>query len=887
MDPARGSDIGNPTWPMTWISKNRVRRPTEAVLVLLSSAAVLAAAACGGGDSVTGGGGSASVASVIVTPALDTAVSINEVVAFTATATDASGKAISGVALTWSSSDEAVATVSTSGQASARSSGTARIVASASGAADTAILVVDQRPAEVLVSPDSVRLAAPGDTARFSAAVRDALGNAVQDAPPVEWSVSDTTVAVVDGAGLVTARQTGRVTVSATVPSAGSSTVSGTAALRVSSTTPPRILAVAPLPLQEGGTATITGTDFDPGAVGDSVQVDGLPATVTSASSTSLEITVPTYDCLPPRSVVVRVATDGGVDQTSGPLQPDESPISLTVGRQAVLTDPSGYCLQFPATAASERYVIGVQSLASTVGSPTSVEVTGEAANGQGAASVAAVSAEISQRLRPVGGGDLTPRTPSWWRSQLRAEMKLRAWERSHLDPRASIPATSGISGTPAPGLSVSGGQAVGDTVSLRVPDINASNACTSFTSVTATVRAIGQRAIVVADTGNPANGFTQADYQSFSDRLDNGIFDTDVAYFGDPGDIDSNGHIVVLFTKAVNAMANKASNSAILGFVFSGDWFPRLSTTSPSCPSSDEGEIYYGRVPDPNGTVTDSAVASKRSDELSRAPQVMAHELTHLIQFGRRFALDLGFMGSIVAEGQATFGEEVVGHAETGNQPYQNYGADVIFGTTGTDSVAWYLNKFTDLAVYFGFDFRHRDTRVAGAPELCGWWQSDPSPCVGRPLWYGVSWSFLRWVADQYGPSYPGGEEALQQDIISNAGSDPQMVADVVGQPLPTLLARWSAALYVDDRILGPDPSLTFTSWNLHDFELNTVSTAHLQPYEETFGDWTQGVDVRASSTAYVAVGGSGRPATAVKVRDPSGLVLAPSIQVWIVRMQ
>lgn len=866
-----------------------MRRPRAALpTLLLSSAAVLAGAACGGGDSVTGGGGgggaSSPVASITVAPALDTAASIDEVLTFTATARDSSGNAVSGVTFTWSSSDEAVAAVSSSGQATARSEGTARIVASASGAADTATLVVDQRPAVVLVSPDSVRLEAPGDTARFSAVVQDALGNPVPDAPPAEWSVSDTAVAVVDSAGLVTARRTGRVAVSATVPAGGSSTASGTAALRVASGVPPTITSVSPSPLREGGQATISGQDFDSGAVGDTVLVDGVSATVTSASETSLQITVPTYDCLPARSVVVRLATDGGVDQSSATLQPDESPVSLAVGRQALLTDPSAYCLQFPATAASERYVVGVQSLAST--GLAAVKVQGEAANTQGAASVASLSTETAQ-LRTVRGGDVTPRMPSWLRGQRRAEARLRDWERSHLDPRASIPAGSGTSGPRALRLSVSAGAAVGDTVSLRVPDINASNACTAFTSVTATVRAVGQRAIVVADTGNPANGFTQADYQSISGQLDNGIFDTDVAYFGDPGDIDANGHIVVLFTKAVNAMASSASHSVVLGFVFGGDWFPRLSSTSPSCPSSDEGEIYYGRVPDPNGTVTDSAVASNRKDELSRAPQVMAHELTHLIQFGRRFDLGLGFMGSVVAEGQATFGEEVVGHAVTGNRPYQNYGADVMFATTGTDSVAWYANKFTDLAVYFGFD--GRTTRIGGAPEQCGWWQGDPSPCVGRPLWYGVSWSFLRWASDRYGPAYPGGEIGLQQDIIASPDTDtrPQVVSDLVGVPLDSLLARWSAALYVDDRIPGPDPSLTFTSWNLSDFEQNTVSSAHLQPYEEAFADWTLGVDVRASSTAYVAVGGSGRPATAVKVRDPSGQVLDSGVQVWVVRMQ
>jgi len=851
---------------------------STALLLLLTSTTALTAVACGGGDSVTGGGGggSASIASVSVSPALDTAVSIDETVAFSAAAHDAGGSSVSGASFSWSSTDEGVATVSSSGQATARANGTAKIVATAGGEADTATLVVEQRPDTVVVSPDSARLSLPGDTMRFTASVDDANGHEMLGVP-VEWGVSDSSVATIDSAGLVTAVQTGRVSVIASAATAG---VSGAAALRVSSTVPPAITSVSPSPLREGGSATITGQDFDPGAAGDTVLVDGIRATVTSASSTSLQITVPTYDCLPARSVTVRLATDGGVAQSSSSLDPALAPVSLEVGQQTVLTDPADYCLQFEATAATERYVMGVQSLAQSASLLTPVQITGEAANGLGAASAAPTAKALVASPRRDGGA--VPRTPSWLDGQRRAEARLREWERTHLDPATSIPATRGAAGAPAPRLSVSGTAVVGDTVSLRVPDAG-SNGCSSYTSVGATVRAIGQEAIVVADTGNPANGFTQADYQSLSDQLDDQIFSTDVDYFGDPGDIDGNGHIVVLFTKAVNAMSAGTPNSTLLGFVFSGDWQPRTS-----CASSDEGEIYYGRVPDPDSTF---GTASKRENELSRAPQIMAHELTHLIQFGRRFALGLGFMGSVVAEGQATFGEEVVGHAVNMNQPYQNYGADVMFGRTGADSVPWYLNKFTDLAIYFGF--AGQNSRVGSAPEQCGWWQQDPSPCQGRSLWYGVSWSFLRWVSDRYGPDYgPGGvdgEKTLQQDLIAdpNAYTRPQAVSDVVGVPLDSLLARWSAALYVDDRVPSADPSLRFTSWNLFDFEQHTVSTAHLLPEEESFADWTFSPDIRASSTAYVAVDGTGRPATAVKFRNAAGAPLSSYMQVWVVRVQ
>jgi len=242
--------------------------------------------------------------------------------------------------------------------------------------------------------------------------------------------------------------------------------------------------------------------------------------------------------------------------------------------------------------------------------------------------------------------------------------------------------------------------------------------------------------------------------------------------------------------------------------------------------------------------------------------------------------------MDHSMAEGQAVLGQEVVGHAATGRTPHQNYGYDVAFNTSGTDEFSWYADGVADLFYYFGFD-PSSSAAVSGAPEQCGWWRRQPSPCVSRSLWYGIGWSFLRWVSDRFGPAYPGGEQGLQQALIADTAAGPQMAADVVGVSLDTLMAEWSAALYVDDRISNPDPSLTFTSWNLYDFEQNTVSAAHLRPLEAPFSDWQASGDVRSSSTGYVAVDGTSHPATAVKARDASGNDLPAYMQVWIVRLR
>ena len=90
----------------------------------------------------------------------------------------------------------------------------------------------------VAVSPGSAALTALGETARFTAEVRDQNGQVMAGAA-VAWASSDPSVAMVDGAGLVTAAANGAATVTAT---AGS--VSGTAAVTV--TQSPDAVAVSP-----------------------------------------------------------------------------------------------------------------------------------------------------------------------------------------------------------------------------------------------------------------------------------------------------------------------------------------------------------------------------------------------------------------------------------------------------------------------------------------------------------------------------------------------------------------------------------------------------------------------------------------------------------------
>ena len=387
-------------------------------------------------------------------------------------------------------------------------------------------------------------------------------------------------------------------------------------------------------------------------------------------------------------------------------------------------------------------------------------------------------------------------------------------------------------------------------------------------------------------DVANPAGGFAAADYQSLSDQLDNQIYDTDVAEFGVPTDLDANGKIGIVVTQEVNKIS-----ATILGFVSSGDLFPVAS-----CAASNEAELYYGKAPDPTGVV---GGAYSLADALSDAPPLIAHEFVHIIQQGTRITSGAPFLSQWETEGQATLGEEVVGHVMEGNSAGQNYGNVVAIDAGPVTGLTWYQTPFfNDMGQYFGWDpsVPGQMTKVNDAPQQCTWLDSnavsdgsDPDrPCMGGRQPYGVPWSFLRWLSDHFAANFGGGEQELQRAIVSGSSSGFTNISTVVGEPMSTLLAQWAAALYVDDRVGGAATRLTMPSWNLFDiYEVRLLSGLRLAPTAVSFADFTQTFKVRGASTGYFRISGTTRPATAVRARDLAGGPLPSSMQIWVVRLQ
>lgn len=168
----------------------------------------------------------APVASVTVAPA-PSSVIIGQTTQLTATVRDANGSILTGRAVTWTSSNTAIATVSSTGLVTGVALGSATITATSETKSGTSALTVSAVPVgSVTVAPTTATVN-DGHTTTLVATVKDANGAVVTDRV-VTWSSSNTAAATVSSTGVVTGVAAGTATITAT-----SETKSGSAAITV------------------------------------------------------------------------------------------------------------------------------------------------------------------------------------------------------------------------------------------------------------------------------------------------------------------------------------------------------------------------------------------------------------------------------------------------------------------------------------------------------------------------------------------------------------------------------------------------------------------------------------------------------------------------------
>lgn len=153
-----------------------------------------------------------AVASITITPGTPS-TTVNNTVALAAKAYDAAACEVPGTAFTWSSLDQGIATVASTGVVTGVTAGSARIQAQAANGVSAQVTVTVTDPAQRV--PASIDVRGPtapqprGTTAQLTARVFDASNVEIVGAP-VTWSTTTPSLASINASGVATLNAPGR-----------------------------------------------------------------------------------------------------------------------------------------------------------------------------------------------------------------------------------------------------------------------------------------------------------------------------------------------------------------------------------------------------------------------------------------------------------------------------------------------------------------------------------------------------------------------------------------------------------------------------------------------------------------------------------------------------
>jgi hypothetical protein len=291
------------------------------------------------------------------------------------------------------------------------------------------------------------------------------------------------------------------------------------------------------------------------------------------------------------------------------------------------------------------------------------------------------------------------------------------------------------------------------------------------FSRVGARLSYVGTNILLYVDTLAPPDGFSSDQLNAFGQLFDQTLYPIDLNAFGTPSDIDQNGHLIVLLSPIVNALT-PASECATQGFV--GGFFDGIDLSSTDT-SSNQGEIFYSLVPDPNATVS---CAHTVADLDAETPATFLHELQHLINFSQHVvvhhgASELGWLDeglSIVAEELGSlYYEDKFPPPQGRSNPAQLF----------PDSSQGFINGL----LFDSYSYLLKtDTATV----------TLHSDADGGLAWRGGDWLLMRWLGDVKGT-------AIYKTLIRSSLTGTANIAGAAGESFDALFGDFSLALYTD----------------------------------------------------------------------------------------
>jgi uncharacterized protein YjdB len=814
----------------------------------------------------------------------------------TATAKDASGKTLSGRAVSWVSSDESRLRVDGTGLLTAVALGAAQITATAEG--KTAIADISVRDGGMLLPAGGSVSAAGGAVTLAAPAGAVAHPTAVTVDPAVSTPADSRIVAgtaFAFGPNGVTFAQQVSLTVRYAPSGIGNGSPEsalklfkavGSAWQEVGGSTVDPVAKAVTAPISGFSTYAVLGrqpvdrvTISAPGApvaVGSTVQ---LSATVLDAGGAALMDRVVTWLSLHPAVGSVdatgRVRGESpGTATIQASAEGKQATVQVTVVAAGVISLAVGESRTLTASQAAMIEISGGSTGAEFVMIPFhgSATATATVPLELNATNVTGVVGPPLPHIGPATLGESSVASGvSLDAGAERLHAELRRLERdlfAHRMRSARAVRSLLVSRTAAGAGSRAAVPAVGDVVTYNT----AVAACAGPSMRTGTVKVVTTHAIIVADNANPAGGFTDAEYAEIGSQFDSFVHPLITQNFGAASDIDSNGgRSVIFYTRAVNELTPAGSTAVLGGFFHARDLYPKLgpdpTSTLDDCPGSNEGEMFYMLVPDPNGDVNGN-VRTKESVWRSTV-SVTGHEYQHLINASRRLYVNnaAAYEEVWLNEGLSHIAEELMFYAAAGLAPRQNITQTALQSSqTIRDAAnAYQVNNFRRLILYLADPEKYSPYATDGLATR------------------GATWQLLRYAADRSTTSH----QTIWFNLANSRNAGATNFTAVFGVEFVSIVRDWATAQYTDD-IVTTSAVSQYPSWHFRSIVPAVINNTNPPPYPLKTRSLTSGTPLSlvlgGGSAAYMRFGVGGGATGRINTTS-SGAALPAPVSVTLVR--
>lgn len=198
--------------------------------------------------------------------------------------------------------------------------------------------------------------------------------------------------------------------------------------------------------------------------------------------------------------------------------------------------------------------------------------------------------------------------------------------------------------------------KAVGDSADFKVlSSIFNTNA---YTAVDATLSCDEDDILLYIDNAIDSDLLTDADIEILCQQFQYAA-ELEISILGEPSDVNSDGHVVVLVSNAVNALG-ESGGGIITGYFYSSDLSPFDPVENPT---SNEMEIIYILAPDPEGIYGTEITKEFAMGNLMTA--VVPHELQHAINYNRHKIINGTNEEGWLNEALSHFSEDLVGFGQ------------------------------------------------------------------------------------------------------------------------------------------------------------------------------------------------------------------------------